>query len=68
MIVKRQPSGARAEETKSMHENRTPKPVPQAGDEADANFRKIRSDLRIVVWMASASLVMTIILFLGVRL
>ncbi|RFC65629.1 MULTISPECIES: hypothetical protein [Mesorhizobium] len=66
MIEKRLLKGAMSEETKPMRDTSMAKPAPHADDEINASFRKIRSDLRVVLWMMGASLVMSIILFIGV--
>lgn len=73
MIGKRDRTEPKTEETKPMRDGRTTEPTLQTGDEIDASFRKIRGDLRITLWLASATLVMTAILFtsvffLGVRM
>lgn len=39
---------------------------PDGETDIDAAFCKLRSDVRIVFWMTSASLVMTIILLIAV--
>ena len=49
-----------------MRAGRTMAPKCQADADVDATFRKIRGAFRIVLWLASASLVMTFILFISV--
>lgn len=51
---------------KSMHINQTVESKPQTIDKIDADFYKIRNDVRIVLWMVSAGLVMMSTIFVGV--
>ncbi len=49
-----------------MRDGRTAEPILHVDDKMNATFRKIRRDLRITLWLASATLGMTAILFIAV--
>lgn len=53
-------------EAKPMRDARTMEPRLPTGDETGVGFSKIRSQLRIVFWLVSASLVMTAAIFVAV--
>lgn len=66
MIGKRRREGHRAKEIETVRDSHTTGSTRHRGDEIDAAFRKIRSDLRITLWLASVSLVMTAAIFFAV--
>lgn len=39
---------------------------PDHGNDIDATFDKVRRDLRLLIWMTGAGLVMTIMILIGV--